>query len=219
MANTLVKIIEAVSCPIETVKKDVADFSKANSKLNRDELAKKWCKHAVTKYRRFGEVSALPGSIPGLGTAAQIAIEGGMITGDTALLIRWSYHMCAGVALIYDRDMDTKNFADFLIILAKWCGVVKTAQPVVNKAFTKVAVAKFNKHISGKMLTKLNQKLSTTIFTKYGTKRGVLPLGKMVPFGVGVVVAGAFNHFTMKAISKSALEYFASDNGEYEMVE
>ena len=41
----------------------------------------------------------------------------------------------------------------------------------------------------------------------------------MVPFGVGVAVSGAFNHFTMKAISKNALEYFASDNGEYEMVE
>ena len=219
MANTLVKIIGAVSSPIETVRKDIADFTKANSKLNREELAKKWCKQTINKYRRLGEVSALPGSIPGLGTAAQIAIEGGMITGDTALLIRWAYHMCAGVALIYNRDMDTKTFADFIIILAKWCGVVKTAQPVVKKAATKVAVAKFNKHISGRMLTKINQKLSTTIFTKYGTKRGVIPLGKMVPFGVGVAIAGGFNHFTMKAISKHALEYFASDSLEFEMVE
>ena len=39
-------------------------------------------------------------------------------------------------------------------------------------------------------LKKLNLKLGATVFTKYGTKRGGVALGRMLPFGVGAAIGG-----------------------------
>ena len=81
-----------------------------------------------------------------------------------------------------------------------------------------MAVAQFNKRISGKTLVKVNQRVGTTVVTKYGTKRGGIALGKLVPFGVGAVIAGGFNYFTFNGFMKSAIDYYKNDN-DYVMFE
>ena len=62
----------------------------------------------------------------------------------------------------------------------------------------------------------INRRVGTTIFTKYGTKRGGIALGKLIPFGVGALVGGSFNYYTMNGFKKKAVKYFESDeNTEY----
>ena len=51
--------------------------------------------------------------------------------------------------------------------------------------------------------------VGTTILTKYGTKRGGVAIGKLIPFGVGVVVGGGFSYLTMKKFGDSARKYFS----------
>jgi hypothetical protein len=51
--------------------------------------------------------------------------------------------------------------------------------------------------------------VSTTVLTKYGTKRGGVALGRMIPFGVGVAVGGGFNYLTMKAFKKATIRYLS----------
>jgi len=54
--------------------------------------------------------------------------------------------------------------------------------------------------------------VGTTIVTKYGTKRGGIALGRVIPFGVGVVVGGGFNLATMKGFKRASLKYYGSDD-------
>lgn len=49
--------------------------------------------------------------------------------------------------------------------------------------------------------------------TKYGTKRGGIALGRVIPFGVGVVVGGGFNLIIMKGFKRAALKYYSSSGG------
>ncbi len=60
---------------------------------------------------------------------------------------------------------------------------------------------------------KINRKVGTTIFTKYGAKRGGIAVGRLIPFGVGALVGGGFNLATMKKFKRNAINYFSSDNG------
>ena len=39
--------------------------------------------------------------------------------------------------------------------------------------------------------------------------RGAIAVGRLVPFGVGMVLGGGFNLATMKAFKKAAMRYFA----------
>ena len=48
--------------------------------------------------------------------------------------------------------------------------------------------------------------------TKYGTKRGGIAIGKLVPFGAGVLVGGGFNLATMKGFKATAIKYYRQND-------
>jgi hypothetical protein len=58
------------------------------------------------------------------------------------------------------------------------------------------------------MLRKINLKLGTTVFTKYGTKRGGIALGRMLPFGVGATIGGSVNLVMARSFGRAILRYY-----------
>lgn len=212
MELSLVSIIQNIAPSNEHVANEIAELKYLNPKLSRDQLARKWGKRIRNNYTSVGVVSALPSSIPGIGTAAQIAIEAGTISADLALMLRWMGKLCMGISIIYGNDPTMSINQDLVNILGLWCGVIDAAKNATKKVGAKVAVVQFNKHVKGKILAKVNQKVGTTVFTKQGTKRGGIALGKLVPFGAGAVIAGGFNYFTFDGFMKKAIDYYKNDN-------
>ena len=76
---------------------------------------------------------------------------------------------------------------------------------------TKIAATYFNRHVSGAMLRKINTKLGTTVLT-YGTKRGGVALGRMLPFGVGATIGGSVNFITTRSFGHVILRYSGRSN-------
>lgn len=218
MEFNLATIIQSVAPSHEYVAQEIDELKYLNSKLTKDQLALRWGKRIRNNYTSVGVATALPSSIPGIGTVAQIAIEAGTITGDLALMLRWMGKLCMGISIIYGNNPEKSINQDLINILGIWCGVIDAAKNATTRVGTKVAVAQFNKRISGKTLAKVNQRIGTTVVTKYGTKRGGIALGKLVPFGVGAVIAGGFNYFTFNGFMKSAIDYYKNDN-DYVMFE
>ena len=207
----LITVVNAVSPSFESIKLEIEELKKSYPKKNKKELADLFGNRIRRKYTSVGVVSALPSAIPGVGTGAQIAIELTTVSGDLALMMRWMASTCYGIGLIYEKNIESEFNQEFVRILGLWCGTIQVSKVAANKLTTKVAVVQFNKQVSGKMLQKINQKVGTTIFTKYGTKRGGIALGKLIPFGIGALVGGSFNYVTMTKFKKSAIEYFKSD--------
>ena len=218
MEFNLATIIQSVAPSNEHIAQEVYELKYLNSKLSRDQLALRWGKRIRNNYTSVGVATALPSSIPGIGTAAQIAIEAGTIPGDLALMLRWMGKLCMGISIIYGNNPEKSINQDLINILGIWCGVIDAAKNATTRVGAKVAVAQFNKRISGKTLAKVNQRVGTTVVTKYGTKRGGIALGKLIPFGVGAVIAGGFNYFTFNGFMKSAIDYYKNDN-DYVMFE
>lgn len=209
--NPIVTLTQKLIPPYEEIKRDVNDFRKAHPAMTACELADAYGSRICWKYTSVGVATALPSAIPGVGTMTQIAIEGCSISADIALMLRWMGSMTCGIGYIYGRDMTTNFNQDFVKILGLWCGVLKTAEQATKRVATKVAVSQFNK-IPGKIFIKINQKVGTTIFTKYGTKRGGIAIGRLIPFGVGAIVGGTYNSVTMRTFKKKATVFFVSDN-------
>lgn len=207
----LATIISSVSPSFESIRVEIDELRRDHPRKSNLELSKLLGKRVRNKYTSIGVSSALPSIIPGVGTGAQIAIEVSTISADLALMVRWMSNVVIGVALIYGKDIKSQHNMELVKILGIWCGVIKSTKTVATKVGTKVAVVQFNKHVSKKVISKINQKVGTTIITKYGTKRGGVALGRLIPFGIGAVVGGTFNFFTMKAFTKAAIEYYSSD--------
>jgi len=219
MKFDLMSIVNTVAPSFEDVYNEIEDLKNSNKGLNKDLLAKKFISKITIKYTSVGVGSALPSVIPGLGTAAQIAVEAGTISGDLALMLRWMSNMCMGVGIIYDKNMKENHNKEFITVLGIWSGVIIAAKEAVKRVGTKVAVVQFNKNVTGKIIQKINSKVGTTLFTKYGTKRGGIALGKLIPFGVGAAITGTFNYNTMKRFGKSAISYYGDNNEDFVIIE
>ncbi|MBT0813111.1 hypothetical protein KIH41_17615 [Litoribacter ruber] len=206
----LMKVVNSVAPSFESIRAEINELKIANPSKNQNELAKIYGKKIKRKYTSVGVASALPSVIPGFGTAAQIAIEAGTISADLALMFRWMASTCYGTALIYDKDIEQDFNQEFVKILGIWCGVVKGAKTATVRVGTKIAVAQFNRHVPAKIFMKINQRVGTTILTKYGTKRGGIAVGKLIPFGVGATIVGAFNYTIMNKFSKDSISYYGS---------
>ena len=211
MEINLVSIIDSLAPSNEYIAQETEELKYLNPKLSNDELARKCGKRIRNNYTSVGVATALPSAIPGIGTAVQVAIEAGTISADLALMLRWMGKLCKGISIIYGNNPTLSINQDLVNILGLWSGVIDVAKNATKRVGTKVAVTQFNKRVTGKALAKVNKRVGTTIITKYGTKRGGIALGKLIPFGVGAAVAGGFNYFTFNSFMKSAIDYYKND--------
>ena len=76
----------------------------------------------------------------------------------------------------------------------------------VNIPFFFVICKRENQKISGKVLTKINQKVGFRLVTKFGTK-GIVNLGKLLP-GVGAAVGGGLDFVETKMIADRSYRWF-----------
>ena len=190
----------------------VRDFVKEardkNPELSNIELADFLGDEIVWTYAKQGAALALPGSVPGLGTVTQVAMEAGAISADIALMVRNQSYLVFVVGNVFGIKGRETLIQDILICIGLWSKALNITKSGIIRVGTKVVEANFKKRFPAKILQQINKKVGTTILTKYGTKRGGVAVGRLIPFGVGVVVGGGFNYLTMKQFKNSTVKYF-----------
>ena len=211
LTTVVMKAIAALQPDADDVARHIADLRIAHPTLSKDALAAKWANKICWRYASAGAVTALPGAIPGWGTLAQVAIEGGAISTDLAYMLRCMAGLTIGVGVIYEREIEASFHQDFVRVLGIWCGVLTLGKEATLRVVSKVAIAQFKK-VPAVVFKKINPTVGTTIVTKYGTKRGGIAVGRLVPFGVGAIVGGGFNLATMKGFKKAAISYYKTDD-------
>jgi hypothetical protein len=173
-------------------------------------LARKEVNATVLRCSGIGVVAGLPGSIPGLGTFAQACATLGIAGGEAAILLRNVTQLQYTIAGLYGHDLHAPERIDELLVVAGLqSGAILPAREAGKRVGTKIAATQFNRHVSGAVLKKINAKLGTTVFTKYGTKRGGVALGRMLPFGVGATIGGGVNLVMTKSFGRAILRYYA----------
>ncbi|MFP9115077.1 hypothetical protein ACLI1A_14155 [Flavobacterium sp. RHBU_3] len=213
--NTLIKKLMP---PFMEVRKEIAALKFKHPGKNPKELAGLYRRQVRRKYTSVGVVSALPGVIPGLGTAAQVAIEAGAISADVLLMLRWMASLCYGTGLIYGQDTETDFDDRFTVVLGLWSGVVVPEKAALTVG-ERITVKHFDQHITDRIRNRMNQKIGRKLVTKYGSKRGGVALGTLVPFGIGAAVGGTFNYVTMSRFAEAAEKYFSNEDMDYTVTE
>lgn len=207
-------LIKKLMPPFMEVQKEIAVLTFKHPAKGAHELARLYRAQVRRKYTSVGVVSALPGVIPGLGTMAQVAIEAGAISADVLLMLRWMASLCYGTGLIYGQDTEADFDDRFTVVLGLWSGVVVPEKAALTVG-ERITVKHFDQHITDRIRNRMNQKIGRKLVTKYGSKRGGVALGTLIPFGIGAAVGGTFNYVTMSRFGEAAEEYFRSGNMDY----
>ena len=140
---------------------------------------------------------------PGVGTAAALALSAGEAIGfmnATALYVLARAEV-QGISL---RDIERRRTLLMAIMLgdagAKSVGQVaeRTGQHWAKGLVSSIPMSR---------IYKINKVLGPNFVTKYGTTRGIMVLGRVIPFGVGAAIGGSanaiFSHGVIKASDKA----------------
>jgi hypothetical protein len=218
--GALIQVLESMKVlpKPEDVERELQRMRARAGKSNGDNpngaQAKQLSRRVVTATTRrmtgIGAVAALPAVIPGVGTAAQAAITGTTLTGEMWLLLRNLTSMQLTVAGLHGHDIRHPDRRDELVVV--WgleTGAIVPAAEAVERIGTKVAIKQFNQRVSGEVFMRINRKLGTTVLTKWGTKRGGVAVGRLIPFGVGSAVGGGMNYLAARSFGAALIRYYS----------
>ncbi len=148
-----------------------------------------------------GGVAALPGSVAP-GVAAGIA-EIGWST------IRLTDMVLTIAALHgYDESSVEERRAWILAILAYGDAAAATFTKLATE-IAKGTGARVTKAIPNSSLRAINHAIGRTIITKYGTKRGAIAVGRLLPLGIGVAIGFGFNAALVEQVGRHADQFFS----------
>lgn len=182
--------IAKVSPPIDALVNEYLEKSK-----DVDIAAKKFINYQIAKCTTSGFVTGLGGLI-----TLPVAIPANV---GSVMYVQMRMIACLAHMGGYDTNSDQVQ----TLVYACLAGIsidqiLKHAGIQFGTKFTMAMVKK----IPGTVLTKINQKVGFRFLTKFGTK-GVINIGKAVPF-VGGVIGGGFDFVETKVIADRAYKMF-----------
>jgi uncharacterized protein (DUF697 family) len=182
---------------MDTAEELAQSYSKKSKTV--DEAINKLISWQITK-------SATSGFLTGLGGLITLPVA---IPANIASVLYVQLRMIAAIAHMGGYDLRNDKVKTFVYMCI--CGngvkdILKEVGIVFGKKLTTTMIEK----ISGKIITKINQKVGFRLLTKFGNK-GVVNLGKLVPFAGGIV-GGTVDGISTATIGKVAKKFFIQEN-------
>ena len=79
----------------------------------------------------------------------------------------------------------------------------------VNEASTGMVAVGPDRRLPIGAIQLANRVMSKALFRRYGTRRGIAALGRMIPLGIGAVIGATANYAAIRALSRNADEFFS----------
>ena len=177
----------------------VAKLRQRYPEATHQELIRKLEKLFVSTVTASGTATGAAAAVPGVGTAASLAAT----VGDSSYFLTAAAGHVLAVARIHGIDIDDHEHQRALVLTVLVGGnlagtIGKAAERTGGHLGGKAAKA-----IPMETIRQINKVLGPQFVTKYGAKRGVIVLGKALPFGFGAAIGGGGNLLLAKGIVKA----------------
>lgn len=203
------QFVESVQPSSSRVQRNVEKLRRNKPNLNNLALAESWAERVCRSYAVEGAASSLPSIIPGLGTGAQIAIEGSTVAMDLTYMLHCMADIVMGVGHIFGREIERPFNEEFVTVLGLWCGAITLGKETALRVGVKIAAATVRQLPEG-IARQLPRHVGIKILNRFGLRRGTVSMARLIPFGVGVCVGGGFNYAAMRSFKNTAIKYYST---------
>lgn len=144
---------------------------------------------------------------PAVGTAVGLALSGGEAVAslEATMLYVMSHAEVTGVDL---RDLERRRTLLMAVLLGS--SGQRTIEKVVGRTGPhwgkKIAEA-----VPLETIRQINKVLGPNFVTRYGTRQGIVVLGRLAPFGVGTALGGVMGAVSSSVVIKGTRRAFTSD--------
>jgi hypothetical protein len=161
-------------------------------------------KHFLAAVAALGAAAGGPAAAPGVGTAVSFALAGGEIVGVLEVTALFALAV-AEVHRVPIKDLERRRTLVMAVVLGQSAaGVVEKSAGKLGAHWGKNLV----KAIPMSVIDDINSKLAPRFIAKWGTKQGVLVLGREVPFGIGAAIGGGGNYLIGQSSVRAARKAF-----------
>ena len=210
--SRLQKVVEAIAISPEDAAKLVEGYRRSfRKKFERDPETiadkRRIASKVIDRYSKFaaatGAAAALPGVIPGVGTA--VAVIGGGAA-DIAASLKIQIDMCMCLVDVFAEELSSEDKKHLAFVLALSGSIEGLATNAGKVAVEKVAQKLVFQYIRGPALTTIKE-----LFKKVGVTFLQKTAAKAIPAGVGVVFSGSANYVLTTVVGKIAVTVLAKD--------
>lgn len=178
-------------------------------------IVKRFRRELGTMGAASGAVAAAPGIGTGAAAAALVADVGWFAMRSTDLI------MAVGAAHGYTNSTADERRAWVLSVLAFGEEAADEFSTLLHQidAATAVSGQKVSARLAGlaygdaatlEALRRVNTNLASRVVSKYGSRRTLVTVGKLLPFGVGAAVGGTANYAMARAVGAQSRRFFSA---------
>ncbi|MFI6413616.1 hypothetical protein [Streptomyces sp. NPDC050585] len=150
-----------------------------------------------------GAATAVPGVIPGVGTA--VAVLGGGAT-DVAVAIKLQVDMCMCLVEVFETELSAEDKKHLAFTLALAGSVEKMASKGGKAAVMKIAEKLVYQYLTGPALVTIKQ-----LFKRVSITFTQKAMAKAIPAGVGVAFSSSANYVLTRVVGGVAVAVLAKD--------
>lgn len=176
-----------------------------------DEVIKRLNKQLLAATTSSGAAVGATAAAPGVGTGVSLALSAGESVAFLEAAALYSMAV-AEIHGIHVADLERRRTLFFAIMLGE--SGAASVQRVAERTGQHWARHTVNR-IPMSQIYAINRVLGKNFVTKYGTKQGVIVLGRVVPLGIGAVIGGTANAAMATMVVRSAKRAFGPPPGAW----
>lgn len=178
---------------------EVRKIRAKNPEITPEELLRKLRKRFISRVTSTGAAVGGTAALPGVGTVAALSAA----MGDGAVSVGSTMFYVYSVLDVLDLDLEDLDSerAFILTILLGGSGsstVTKIAERTGGTLGKKVA-----KSTPRATIQQINKVLGRNFVTRFGSRQGIVVLGKIAPFGIGAAIGAGLNYALAQAVIKA----------------
>ncbi|WAH58130.1 EcsC family protein [Pseudomonas silvicola] len=218
-SSSLMKMVEAIAISPQDARELVSQYQtqvrKASPSASEEKIQDAVVDKIISRYSKLaatsGAATALPGVIPGIGTAVS-AIGGGVADISVCMKLQIDMTMCLAVAI--NGKMSNEDAKHMSYIIALYGSLEQMGSSSATRIASKAGVRMVKQYLKGPTLQVIKE-----LFSKIGITFTQKAAAKVIPFGIGVIVGGTANYALTTYVGKAARDTFRLTLKDEEPVE
>lgn len=128
-------------------------------------------------------------AVPAVGTGTALALSGGEVLSTLELTALFGFSLAQIHGVPLDEIERRRTLVMGIMIGGSGADTIPKIAERTGRHWAKEILAK----VPRSKLLQINKVLGRNFVTKYGTKQGIIVLGRVIPFGIGAVIGGGAN--------------------------
>ncbi|MBU2664066.1 hypothetical protein KOI35_11245 [Actinoplanes bogorensis] len=180
---------KAIGLQTPLVRKNITRARRRNPEATPEQVIRNLEKMYVSALTGTGAAVGGTAAAPGVGTAVAVALSAGEFLGSLELSALFALSV-AEVHGVNIDDLERRRTIVMGIMLGgSGSATIGKVAERTGQHWGRQVVAK----VPAATLKQINKVLGKHFITKYGTKQGIIVLGRVAPFGIGAVIGGGAN--------------------------